>query len=199
MLLFKDFYIIQSAEILHDYHNAPLKNTSSMIMTAERRIYIQIMFVNIMCNMQACKYIFRKLSEWMAKIISKCAYYSIICCMFSTSYHKIGGGRLTICQRWWSVHFNILISSYQFTVVQRCPFSRALYWNLNLQPTTTLFPKVSRGPIVAHSQLLEFKTPHISKFLWSWVKQKSTKFNTNQFTVSFNTIIKCFVIAILRM
>ena len=29
--------------------------------------------------------------------------------------------------------------------------SRTLYRNLNLHPTTTLFSKVSRGPIVAHS------------------------------------------------
>ena len=36
------------------------------------------MFLNIMCNMLACDNIFRKLSERMAKIISKCAYYLII-------------------------------------------------------------------------------------------------------------------------
>ena len=41
---------------------------------------------------------------------------------------------------------------------------------LNLHPTTSLFPTVSRGPIVAHNPLFEFKTPHISKFSWSWVK-----------------------------
>ena len=35
----KGFYIIESAEILHDYHNVPLKNASSMI-TATRN-YIQ--------------------------------------------------------------------------------------------------------------------------------------------------------------
>ena len=40
MLLLEDFYIIQSAEILHDYHNVPLKNASSM-MTATRRDYIK--------------------------------------------------------------------------------------------------------------------------------------------------------------
>ena len=33
------FYIIKSAEILHDYHNVPIKNT---------------MFVSIMCNIKAC-------------------------------------------------------------------------------------------------------------------------------------------------
>ena len=33
------FYIIESAEILHDYHNVPLKNASSMI--AATRNYIQ--------------------------------------------------------------------------------------------------------------------------------------------------------------
>ena len=65
------------------------------------------------------------------------------------------------------IHFNILLSSFQFAVVQRCPVSRALYRSLNLHPTTTLFPKVSRDPIVAHSPLLKFKTPHISKFSWS--------------------------------
>ena len=44
------FYIIESAEILHDYHDVPLKNASSMI-TATRN-YIQCtMFVSIMCNM----------------------------------------------------------------------------------------------------------------------------------------------------
>ena len=66
--------------------------------------------------------------------------------------------------------------------------SGALYRNLinfQLHPTSTLFPKVSRGPTVAHSRLFEFKTPHISKFSWSWVKQKTTtKFNTTQFAVS---------------
>ena len=41
---------------------------------------------------------------------------------------------------------------------------------LNLHQTTTLFPTVPRGPIVAHNPLFEFKTLHISKFLWSWVK-----------------------------
>ena len=44
------FYIIESAEILHDYHNVPLKNASSMI--TARRNYIQCtMFVSITCNM----------------------------------------------------------------------------------------------------------------------------------------------------
>ena len=44
------FYIIESAEILHEYHNVPLKNASSMI-TATRN-YIQCtVFVSIMCNM----------------------------------------------------------------------------------------------------------------------------------------------------
>ena len=44
------FYIIESAEILHDYHNVPLKNASSM--TTATRNYIQCtMFVSIMCNM----------------------------------------------------------------------------------------------------------------------------------------------------
>ena len=44
------FYIIESAEILHDYHNVPLKNASSMIIAT--RNYIQCtMFVSIICNM----------------------------------------------------------------------------------------------------------------------------------------------------
>ena len=40
MLLLADFYIVQSAEILHDYHNVPLKNASS-VMIATRRDYIK--------------------------------------------------------------------------------------------------------------------------------------------------------------
>ena len=102
--------------------------------------------------MQACDIIW-KLSERMAKIISKCAKGLTACCMFHTKCHTIGRGRLTVCQSWsWRVHF------------QHTAFI------LNLHPTTTQFPTVSRGPIVAHSPLLEFKTPHISKFSWSWVK-----------------------------
>ena len=68
--------------------------------------------------------------------------------------------------------------------------SGALYRNINLQlhPTTTLFPKVSSwgGPMAAHSPLFVFKTPHTSKFSWPWVKQnkKTTKTNTTQFAVS---------------
>ena len=43
------FFLLESAKILHDYHNVPLKNASSMI-TATRN-YIQCtMFVSIMCN-----------------------------------------------------------------------------------------------------------------------------------------------------
>ena len=40
MLLLEEFYTTQSAEILHNYHNVPLKNASSM-MTATRRNYIK--------------------------------------------------------------------------------------------------------------------------------------------------------------
>ena len=36
----QDFYLIQSAKILHDYYNVPPKNASSM-MTAIRRNYVQ--------------------------------------------------------------------------------------------------------------------------------------------------------------
>ena len=44
------FYVIESAEILHDYHIVPLKNASSMI-TATRNYIQRTMFVSIMCNM----------------------------------------------------------------------------------------------------------------------------------------------------
>ena len=64
------FYIIQSAETLHEYHNVPLKYDDS-----NKKLYT--MFVNIMCNMQACD-IFRKLSDRTNGEISKFAYYSII-------------------------------------------------------------------------------------------------------------------------
>ena len=87
------FYIIESAEILHDYHNVPLKNSSSMI-TATRN-YIQCtMFVSIMCNMHVTRTSDRTNGE-----ISKFTYYSIIWCMFYTKCHTIGEGRLTVCSR----------------------------------------------------------------------------------------------------
>ena len=89
--------IIESAEILHDYHNVPLKNASSMI-TATRN-YIQCtMFVSIMCNMQGCD-IFRELSDRTNGEISKFTHYSIIWCMFYTKCHSIEDGRLTVCPR----------------------------------------------------------------------------------------------------
>ena len=55
--------------------------------------------------MQVCDNIFRKLSQRMAKIISRCAYQlyvarSFWCCIFSTNCRTIGGGRLTVCPRW---------------------------------------------------------------------------------------------------
>ena len=37
------FYIIQSAEILHDFHNVPLKNASSMMTATRNYIYLKIM------------------------------------------------------------------------------------------------------------------------------------------------------------
>ena len=42
------FYIIESAEILHDYHNVPLKNASSMI-TATRN-YIRLSASCVICR-----------------------------------------------------------------------------------------------------------------------------------------------------
>ena len=52
---------------------------------------------------------------------------------------------------------------------------------VKLHPTTTLFPTVSRGPIVAHNPLFEFRTPHISKFTCLWVKHYRglTRVNTD--------------------
>ena len=90
------FYIIESAEILHDCHNVPLKNASSMI-TATRN-YHDTMFVSIMCYLQAYD-IFRELSDRTTGQISKFNYYSIIWCMFYTKCHTIGEGRLTVCPR----------------------------------------------------------------------------------------------------
>ena len=74
----------------------------------------------------------------------------------------------------------------RFVIVQRCPPSWALYGlpklKLNLHPTTTLLPKVSRGPIVRdlHSKHSTFRSFRGR----GWNKIKSTKFHANQFTVS---------------
>ena len=67
MLLLEDFYLIQSAETLHDYqfimyHSKCFKYDDSN----KKKLYT--MSVNIMCNIQVCDS-FRKLSERMAKII----------------------------------------------------------------------------------------------------------------------------------
>ena len=78
----------------------------------------------------------------------------------------------------------------RFVVVQGCPPSRALHGlpklTLNLHPTTTLFPKVSRGPIVCdlHSKHSTFQSFHGR----GWNKIKSTKFNANQFVVSLSLL-----------
>ena len=135
------------------------------------------MFVNIMYNMRACDAIFRKLSERMAKIYLK------VCLLFNYMLHVLH--KLPYDRRRKAYRLSQMIkrsfqhtalASCQFAVVQRCPVSHALYRNLKLHPTTTLFPKVSRGPIVAPSPLLDWiKTHHISKFSWSWVKQKINK------------------------
>ena len=68
--------IIQSAEILHDYHNVPLKKCFKYDDSSKKKLFT--MFVNIMCKyMQACDHIFRKLSERMAKI-----YIPKVCSLF---------------------------------------------------------------------------------------------------------------------
>ena len=124
-----------------------------------------------------CDNIFRKLSERMAKVISRCAFQ-----LYVHILHKLPQDRRRKVYRLsqmikrsfqHTAFFPWSVNSPSYTDVH----SRALYRNLNvlLHPTTTLFPKVSRGPMVAHSTLFEFKTPHISKFSWSWVKQKKTQ------------------------
>ena len=118
---------------------------------------------------------------------------SIICCQKLLMLHILH--KLPYDRRRKAYRLSQMITrSFQYTAFFLWPVnspsskdvhSGALYRNLiNLQLhlTTTLFPKVLRGPTVAHSRLFEFKTPHISKFSWSWVKQKTTtKFNTTQF------------------
>ena len=133
----------------------------------------------------------------------KCLSTSCVICRYVTIFSE------NFLNEWRKLSQDVLIS-YMLHILHKLPYNRrrkayrlsqmikrsfqqdvhsgTLYRNLiNLQlhPTTTLFPKVLRGPMVAHSRLFEFKTPHISKFSWSWVKQKTTtKFNTTQFVVS---------------
>ena len=133
-----------------------------------------------MCNMQACDNIFRKLSERMAKTISRCAYQFFVAYSPQTTIQQEEEGSPVVPDD------KAFISTYCFLPVAgpNSPSSKdfhsgALYRNLinfQLHPTSTLFPKVSRGPTVAHSRLFEFKTPHISKFSWSCVKQKISKY-----------------------
>ena len=46
--------IMKSTEILHYSHNVPLKSALSMMKATRNYIQSDTMFVNIMCNMQAC-------------------------------------------------------------------------------------------------------------------------------------------------
>ena len=91
----------------------------------------------------------------------------------------------------------MLISTYcfhpvasRFVVVQGCPSSWDLHGlpklTLNLHPTTTLFPKVSRGPIVSdlHSKHSTFRSFRGRR----WNKIKSTKFHAHQFAVSLSSL-----------
>ena len=78
----------------------------------------------------------------------------------------------------------------RFVVVQGCPPSWALHGlpklTLNLHPTTTLFPKVSRGPIVRalHSKHSTFRSLRGR----GRNKIKSTKFHAKQFAVSLSSV-----------
>ena len=87
---------IQSAEILYDYHNVPLKNAPSM-MTAARN-YIQCFSTMFFRHVtKFCENLAHPPKE--RRKLSQSDYYSIICCMFSANCHTIGGGRLTVCHR----------------------------------------------------------------------------------------------------
>ena len=117
------------------------------------------MFVNILCNMQACDNIFRKLSERMGKLSQDLLINYMLHIL-----HKLPYDRRRKAYRL----SQMIKRSFQHTAFFLWPVnspsskdvqSGALYRNLiNLQlhPTTTLFPKVSRGPTVAHSRLFEF-------------------------------------------
>ena len=129
------FYIIESAVILYDHHNVPLKNASSM-MTATRN-YTQ-------CLSTSCV-ICRQLSDRTNGEISKFTKYSIIWCMFYTKCHTIGEGRLKMIKRSFQHKLNAFFVAGQFVVVQRCPQPHSLP-NLNLHPTTSLFPKSLEAP-----------------------------------------------------
>ena len=161
MLLLEDFYIIQSAEILHDYLNVPLKNDSSM-MTAARRKYIQCLSTScVICrHVTILSKTFRTNGENHLKVFLLLNYMLHV-------LHKLPHYR----RRKAYCLSQMIKRSFQHTAfflsIRRRPkmfICCALYRNLNLHPTTTLFPKVSRGPIVAHSPLRELKTSHISKF-----------------------------------
>ena len=183
LLLLEDFCISQSAEILYEYHNVALKNASSM-MTATRRNYIKCLSTSCVICSHVTIFSGNFQNEWR-KLSQDVLINYILHILPELLYDRTRRAyRLS----------QMIKRSFQHTAVFLWPVnspsskdvhSGALYRNLiNLQLhlTTTLFPKVLRGPTVAHSRLFEFKTPHISKFSWSWVKQKTTtKFNTTQF------------------
>ena len=131
------------------------------------------MFVNIMCNMQSCDNIF---SESIPNEWRKLSQDVLINYMLHI-LHKLPCDKRRKAYRL----SQMIKRSFQQTAFLLLPVNSpsskdvhrsTLYRNLNLQfhPTTSLFPKVLRSPMVAHSPLFEFKTPHILKFSWSGVK-----------------------------
>ena len=142
-LLLEDFYIIQSAETLHEYHNVPLKEASSM-MAATRRNYIKCLSASCVICRHVTIFNFPKIFKMNGENYLKIRL-SIISRIFSTNCHTIGGGikayRLS----------QMIKPSFQHTAFFLWPVnsplskdvhSGALYLNLQLHPTTTLFPKV---------------------------------------------------------
>ena len=161
-------------------------------MTATRRNYIKCLSTSCAICRHVTTFSENLPNEWQ-KLSQVCGEYATCNYYMLHILHKLPYSRRRKAYRL----SQMIKRSFQHTAFFLWPVnspsskdvhSGALYRNLiNLQlhPTSTLFPKVSRGPTVAHSRLFEFKTPHISKFSWSWVKQKTTtKFNTTQFAVS---------------
>ena len=72
---------IQSAEILHDCHNVPLKNASSM-MTAARN-YIQCLSTSYVICRHVTKFCENFPNEW--RKLSQSDYYSIVACSIQTA------------------------------------------------------------------------------------------------------------------
>lgn len=123
MLLLEDFYIIQSAEILQ-YHNVGTTQKCFKYDDSNKKT-LYVMFVNILCNMQACDNIFRKrseLNEWrkLSQSVLIIQYLYVACSPQPAIQWEEEGLPFVPDDKAFISTYCFLPAAGQFAVVRRC-------------------------------------------------------------------------------